>query len=133
MEAVFNITRNSVVATKLRIAHNFLERLRGLIGASQLARGEGFLIPHCQGVHMLGMKYAIDVIYLDKNGKVVAVSEHLQPNSIGPVYFQSRSVIELPTGAVAVSGTKVGDEIYLDEKETVGLPEAFHDSVQSDA
>ena len=82
---------------------------------------------------MLGMKYAIDVIYLNKNGKVVAISEHLPPNSLGPVYFQSQSVIELPTGAVAVSGTKVGDEIYLDEKETVGLPEAFHDSVQSDA
>lgn len=121
MIAAFNATRNSVLATQLRTARTFFERFRGLIGSPPLAYGEGLLIPHCQGVHMLGMKYAIDVIYLDKNQKVVAISEGLQPNSLGPVHFRSQSVIELPVGAAVVSGTKVGDEIYLDEKETDGI------------
>lgn len=116
MAAAFNATRNSVLAAQLRTARNFFERFRGLIGSHPLKPGEGFLIPHCQGVHMFGMKYAIDVVYLDEQGKVIALVEGLRPNSFGPVHFRSKSVVELPEGTIKESGTKVGDMIYLSKE-----------------
>ncbi len=120
MAAAFNTTRNSVLATQLRTARTFFERFRGLIGSHPLEPGEGFLIPHCQGVHMFGMAYSIDVVHLDEQGKAIALVEHLRPNSFGPVHFRSKSVVELPEGTIKKSGTKVGDTIYLSE-------EACHD------
>ena len=108
-----NLTKGSVVARELRIARNFIERFRGLIGSKPLADGDGFLIPHCQGIHTFGMSYDIDVIYLDRDGRILAVYEALKPNRFAKVYFQSRFVLELPMGAIERSRSNIGDTLHL--------------------
>ena len=108
-----NLTKGSVVARKLRVARNFIERFRGLIGSKPLADGEGFLIPHCQGIHTFGMRFKIDVIYLDRNGKALGLYPGMRPNQFGPVCFGSHFVLELPEGAIIASQTEAGDVFDL--------------------
>ena len=110
---VINLTKGSVVVRELRVARNFFERLRGLIGSEPLGIGEGFLIPHCRGIHTFGMDYAIDAIYLDDEGKIVSALENLPPNRFGTINFKARSVLELPAGAIRRSKSNVGDLLNL--------------------
>ena len=121
---VLNLTRSSVVVQNLRVAQNLWERMRGLIGTEPLQIGEGFLIPHCQGIHTFGMTYRIDLIYLDREGKVVALFEELEPNQLGPIRFQTHSILELPVGAITRSGTHIGDLLNLDSLEVLALTRA---------
>jgi len=102
------------MANNLRMAHSFFERMKGLIGSQPLEIGEGFLIPYCQGVHSFGMSYDIDVLYLDGDGKVLYVGECMKPNQFGKVCFQSKLVLELPSGMIALTHTEVGDTLMMD-------------------
>ena len=108
-----NQTQKSVLGEKIRVARNFIERLRGLLGTSRLEDGEGLLIPSCQGVHMFGMRYSLDIIYLDRNGKVLKLINGLPPNAIGAVDFRAHSVLELPAGVIGRTRTQVGDLLTL--------------------
>lgn len=63
------------------------------------------------GIHTIGMKYAIDVMILDSEGKVVKIKSNLKPNNIflwNPTY---RVVIELPAATINKSKTQLNDVI----------------------
>lgn len=110
---VLNMTRNTVVARELKVARNFLERMRGLIGSKPLREDQGFFIPLCQGIHTLGMGYPIDVLYLDGDSRIIVAFRDMVPNRLGSVSFRTQSVLELPQGAIKRSGSKVGDLLDL--------------------
>ncbi len=110
---VENATKQTVLATKARIADTFWTRLKGLIGQRGLDPGEGLVIVPCKGVHMWFMRFPIDVVYVDKYGNVVDVDENLRPWSIGRPRPSSRFVVELPVGTVAKTATEPGDRIVL--------------------
>ena len=123
-----------VLAKKVWVAKNFKERMQGLIVHKPLEREEGFLIPHCKGVHTFGMSYTIDVIYLDSNGKILAIRNKLTPNSVGPIHFKTDAVLELPSGVIEETQTERGDVIVLSgaveptgiDQETVFAHLPFH-------
>lgn len=122
---VMDMTTNTVIVRELRIARNFLERMRGLIGTRPLEEGEGFLLPRCMGVHMLGMTYAIDALYLDAEGRILTVLEDLKPNALGKVDFRAHAVLELPAGAVKRTQAKPGDLLFFyggDGGDVIGIP-----------
>ena len=119
---VENVTRRVRVADRVGVADTFFLRLRGLLGRPALVPGEGLLITPCQAVHMLGMKYAIDVAFLDREGRVVAVSPELQPGSRSGWHRKARHALELPAGVLRETGTTVGDalEILPADDESTG-------------
>ncbi|MBI4358333.1 MAG: DUF192 domain-containing protein [Candidatus Omnitrophica bacterium] len=129
-----NITKHTVLAQKVWAARDFRERIEGLIVHKPLERGEGFLIPHCKGIHTFAMSYTIDVIYLDSNGKILALKNKLTPNSIGPIHFKTNAVLELPSGVIDETKTERGDVIVLSgaekprdqDQETVFAHMPFH-------
>ena len=110
---VLNATRNSIVVERLKIARNLFERFRGLIGSPPLGEREGLLIPYCKGIHTIGMRYPLNVIYLDRDGKVLKLIDSLPPNSIGHIILHSHSVLELPVGAIRRSGTRTRDTLFI--------------------
>ena len=63
----------------VEIAESFLSRLRGLMMRPKLERGHGLLLAPCDGVHMCFMRFAIDVVYLDKNFCVKKIVRNLWP------------------------------------------------------
>ena len=61
------------------IAETFWERARGLIGRPAPASGRGLLIPRCNAIHTLFMRYPIDATFLDRRGRVVKCVRNLRP------------------------------------------------------
>jgi uncharacterized protein len=119
MPQAFNRTRNLYLATDLSIAQTHWTRLRGLLGtsANDFRNGRGLWIRPCRGVHTLAMRFPIDVVYLDRSGRVMHVEHDLQPWRFSPVRLQATSVLELPSHTVARTETALGDKIEISMKE----------------
>ena len=75
--------------------------------------GKGLWITPCRGIHTLGMRFAIDVVYLDSSHIVVHMEEALKPWRVAPVRLRAASVLELPPTTVSKTGTALGDEIDI--------------------
>ncbi len=111
--SIHNETRSVQIAARAGMADSYWLRLRGLLGRPPLTHGEGLLITPCRAVHMLGMKYAIDVAFLDRDGRVVGVNPALQPGARSSWYRGARQALELPSGTLERSGTAVGDRLSI--------------------
>jgi uncharacterized membrane protein (UPF0127 family) len=77
--------------------------------------GSGLWIVPCRGVHTFGMRFPIDVLYLDAENRVIYLEEGLRPWRIAPVRLKAVTVVELPPGTVASSQTTFGDIIEIGE------------------
>ncbi|HKS95169.1 MAG TPA: DUF192 domain-containing protein [Terriglobia bacterium] len=115
---VYNRTKETFLAYKVRIADSMLSRLVGLLGRRSLAPDSGLWIVPSSGVHTLGMLFTIDVVFLDKNLKVVGVRELLRPFSITSLNLQADSVLELPAHTIFKSRTEVGDQLVVSSHES---------------
>ncbi len=82
-----------------------LERMRGLLGRPALQPGEGLLIAPCNAVHTVGMRYAIDVVFMDAEGRVLNVRPALRPLRMAHA-FRARQVLELAAGEAARLGLR---------------------------
>lgn len=83
------------------------------MGKRSLPRGRGLWIIPSQGIHTIGMTYAIDVIFLDKTHKVVGLREAVPPYRITRLNFKAESVLELPAHTISMSQTQLGDEMVI--------------------
>jgi uncharacterized protein len=112
---VYNKTRETFVATEAAVADNYLLRLVGLLGKTgRWARlGRGLWIIPSRGVHSIGMLFSIDLVFLNKDKKVVHLEEHFRPFRVSRVSLKAASVLELPTHTIYRSGTKVGDSLEI--------------------
>jgi uncharacterized membrane protein (UPF0127 family) len=103
-----------LLADRLRLAHTHWTRLRGLLGTRRLDPGEGLWIKPSNQVHMLGMRYAIDVVFLDEECRVLHVVHALQPNRISPRVKGASSVLELAAGTSTRVGLEAGAHVTID-------------------
>jgi uncharacterized membrane protein (UPF0127 family) len=115
---VMNRTRGALLGDRIRIADNALTGIVGLLGERGLPPGDGLWIRPSQGVHTFGMLFSIDVLVLDGDDRVIAMRAPMPPFRLTSVYWEGRSVLELPPGAAAASGTRVGDEVEFTRFET---------------
>jgi uncharacterized membrane protein (UPF0127 family) len=111
---VRNVSRSAELASRAAVADGFLTRLRGLLGKTGLEPGEGLVIVPCSSVHMLGMRFPLDVLHLDRAGRVLRTLPELRPGQLGPLVWRSHVAVELPAGTIAASGTVVGDQVELE-------------------
>ena len=109
-----NRTRNVVLVERGTIAANLWTRLRGLLGHPPLESGEGLLLKGEQAIHTIGMSFAIDVLFLDRAGRVIHLIQAMPPLRASPIIWQSRDVLELPTGKIAETGTALGDQVEFE-------------------
>jgi uncharacterized membrane protein (UPF0127 family) len=112
---VVNRTRGIVLGEKVRTARTFLSRLVGLLGAAAIGEGEGLWIVPCRSVHTVGMRYPIDVAFLDARGVVVGILERFPPYRIGRIVHDARGALELRPGILAATGTVPGDRLEFEE------------------
>ena len=108
-----------MVATHCEVANSFLTRGFGLIPRSRLATGEGLLITKSGSITMFFMRFAIDAIFLDRSMRVLRVAEDLRPwvPAVGAPRGTD-SVLELPAGTAARTGTQAGDELISSRSTT---------------
>ena len=103
-----------VLADRLRPAHTHWSRLRGLLGTKQLEPGEGLWIKPSNQIHMFGMRYALDLVFLDGSSRVLRLVHALAPNRISPRVAGATSVLELPAGTLDRTALAEGDLVEID-------------------
>jgi len=111
---VRNDTRNTLLVTAADVADTSAKRRRGLVPRERLEPGEGLWIVPCESVHTFFMKFAIDLIYLDKRKRVRKVCHAVRPWRISAC-LAAHSVLELPAGTAAASGTQAGDRLVFEK------------------
>ena len=113
-----DVASGTVLADRLRLAHTHWTRLKGLLGTSSLQEGEALWLKPCRQVHMFGMRYAIDVAFLDDEHRVVRTISRLAPGAVSPRVPEATSVLELPEGTISRTALGEGARIEIDGDAT---------------
>lgn len=110
---VSNQTRNRLLADRADIADTSAKRRTGLLKHGGLEPGEGLWISPSEGVHTFGMKFTIDVVFLNRSKKVVKTRPRMVRGRIA-VSLRAHSVLELPAGVLEETGTAAGDQLEFE-------------------
>ena len=122
MQLINDRTRR-VVADLVELAETRKTRRRGLLGRESLQEGAALMIVPCFAIHTAFMRFAIDVVFIDKDGRVVRTVSRMQPWGIATAW-RARAVVELPAGRLESLGRRgskseggcaiaIGDRLYL--------------------
>jgi uncharacterized membrane protein (UPF0127 family) len=114
-----NQTRGTVLCERLEDAGGLGGQSRGLLGRDSLEPGTGMLFENgrftpMMWMHMFFMRFAIDIVFLDRRGQVVKVNRNLKPWRVSSMVFGARVALELPAGAAEASATEPGDQIRFE-------------------
>jgi uncharacterized membrane protein (UPF0127 family) len=109
-----NRTRGALLADRVEVAAAMGERLRGLLGRAELPSGSALAIAPCAAIHTFFMKFAIDALFLDREGRVVRALPGLRPWRATRFHRQAAQVVELPAGTLARTGTREGDQLAFE-------------------
>ena len=111
-----NRTKGKILGDRVGRAETFLRRLVGLLGRKPLSDGEGLWIAPCSSVHSFGMRYTIDVLFLDRNGKVIGAYPGFAPMRLTRIFPKAMGALELPQGVLLRTGTSPGDLVEFREE-----------------
>jgi len=104
------VTEDARVLASADVADSGAERRRGLLGRHEV---EGALVLRpCRWIHTVGMRFPIDVAYLDERGVVIKTMQ-MHRHRVGVPVWRARQVIEAQAGAFARWGLHVGDVIEV--------------------
>jgi hypothetical protein len=112
-----NLDTGAIVATSVEVAATREARRTGLLTRSGLGPGEALWIAPCRGVHTIGMKFTIDIVALDGDGRVIDRVSGLPPWRIRLPRRGTAGVLELASGALESSGTQVGHRIAFQNEK----------------
>ena len=111
-----NQTRASILGDRIGIANTSESRRMGLLSRRKLEHGDGLLLTDAQTIHTFGMKFPIDLVFIDGMGTVIGLSPDLQPGRTATLGIRT-SVLELPAGTIAATGTELGDSIVAEDRQ----------------
>lgn len=107
---ISNLTRHVELACSVDVADRGAKRRKGLLGRVALASGEGLWIVPCEAVHTFGMRFPIDLVYLDRDKRVKKVRHCVPPWRLSAC-LSAHSVLELASGSIRRTQTKPGDRL----------------------
>lgn len=112
----------ALLVSRCAVADGFFSRLVGLLGRSSIAEDEGLLLKDSRDIHMWGMRFAIDAVFLrrlegqnaDRGWEVTSVRENLRPWRVLPVAdARAEDTLEVAGGACARWGLRKGDTLCI--------------------
>lgn len=106
-----NNTNLVLISDKIKLAEDFFSRLFGLIFKKELINDEGLLFENCNSIHTLGMRYYIDVIFLNRSDEIIAIFHSLKPFRFTPFLNGASKVLEFKSGFIKSTSLKVGDKL----------------------
>jgi uncharacterized membrane protein (UPF0127 family) len=107
-----NARSDETIASEVELALSRTDRRRGLLGRTTFDSAAALVISPCWSIHTAFMKFAIDAVFVDRNGRAIRIVRNLGPWRIA-VAARAHAVIELPAGSLAGQGLRIGDEIRL--------------------
>ena len=114
---VYNKTKETFLAFRVRVADSFFSRLVGLLGRRSLKLDSGVWIVPANAIHTIGMLFTFDLVLVDQNYKVVGLRELIRPFRITWPNLRAESVLELPAHTIFKSRTEVGDQLVIERYE----------------
>jgi uncharacterized membrane protein (UPF0127 family) len=108
--SVRNVSRDAWLGEAIETADSSAERTKGLLSRTGLEPGSGLWIVPCEAIHTFFMKFAIDVVFIDKKKRVRKTVPGLAPWRMA-MCLPAHSVLELPVGVIGSTGTKPGDQL----------------------
>jgi uncharacterized membrane protein (UPF0127 family) len=119
---VYNQTKETFLAMRVKVADSVLGRLVGLLGRRTLKPDSGVWIVPANSIHSIGMMLTFDAVMIDKDFKVVSLCELVRPFRIVWPKRRAESVIELPAHTIFRSRTQVGDQLVVERYEARKFP-----------
>ena len=115
-----NATRGTVLCEHLENAGGLSGQSRGLLGRDGLDHDAGLLFESGRftpfmWMHMFFMRFAIDIVFLDRRDQVLTINRNLRPWRLSSIVFGARKALELSSGAADRSSTQRGDHIVFEE------------------
>jgi uncharacterized protein len=111
---IINATKGAVLADEAVIAGTFFKRIRGLLANKEFKSGQAMVIKPCNSIHTFFMRFPIDVLFVDKNNKIIDAVSRLIPFRISKMYFNAAYVVELPVGSINTTSTSAGDSLKIE-------------------
>jgi uncharacterized protein len=108
-----NLRTGLLVATQVETAFTSADRKRGLLGRDGLAPGQALVIAPTNLVHTFAMRFPIDIVFANREGRVLKVSRAVPPRRIAGS-LRGFAVLELAAGEAGRSDTQVGDIIQVE-------------------
>jgi len=110
--ALINERTQQPVATMVEIAASRTARRRGLLGRDHLDKASAMLLAPCTAVHTIGMRFPIDVVFVDRQGFAVKIVRNLRPWRMA-LAADGRAVVEMAAGSLDWGQVLPGDRLYL--------------------
>jgi uncharacterized membrane protein (UPF0127 family) len=123
-----NCTTGTIIATRIDRLTGLLQRAVGLLARSSVQHDEGVWLTSCRSIHTLGMRCAIDVVFVDREGCVLRICRNVRPNRFALSCRAAKAVVELGGGALDQIDVELGDRLELVSTfiQSAGLGRALH-------
>lgn len=105
--------QGELVAARVLVAKSFGRRTLGLMFRRELPEGEGLAIVPCNQIHMFFMRIPLDVLFVNREGKVLHLLHGIRPWRMSRLVRGARYTIELPSGTLRRAGVDRGDLVRL--------------------
>lgn len=109
-----NRTTGEIIATEVRKATGWFERMLGLIPHKHVPPSVGVWFDDCAIIHTIGMQTRIDIVFLDKENRVLRTLCSVSQNRLVLTCYGARTVVELGTGTLNESDVLIGDRLELE-------------------
>ena len=112
MASLINTSRGGrIILAAIEKADTFWRRSLGLLFRRGLPAGAGLWIVPCSSIHMFGMCFSLDVLFLDAELRVVKIVRKVRPFGMALGGPHAHSVVEIATGWLPADAVAVGDQL----------------------
>jgi uncharacterized membrane protein (UPF0127 family) len=113
-----------ILIPEVEILEGAIDRFRGLIGRAGLPRGQAVFLPNCPAVHTFFMRFALDLVFLSRDRRVVRVVRHVRPTRMVFGGRGADAVLEMQAGWLSADPPTEGDRLAIRRRaaESPGSP-----------
>ena len=110
---IINKTKNIILAEDAIIADSPFKRIKGLLGKKGLKPGNALILKPCNSIHTFFMRFAIDVLFVNKDNRVIKAISRLNPFRLTYIYYHADFAVELTAGIISSTATCPGDLLSI--------------------
>jgi len=114
MWLVRNVTTGRILAWRVRRCEGWLERTLGFLPRAAIAPEEGLWFEHCGAVHTVGMRVPLDIVFLDRELRVVHAEPQVKPHRLYVGHPRAKIVAEFGPGFLAANPVRPGEQLQLE-------------------
>jgi uncharacterized protein len=107
--------KGQVCLSHVHMCRRFYSKFRGLLGTDSISPQQGCWLEGASSVHMFGMRYALDIVFLDRDSRILKIVPHLRPWGVSPWVPASRAVLEIAAGRAAELEWRSGQVLQFEE------------------